>query len=106
MAVRSSAVAEDLPDATFAGQYETVLDVRGSAATEDAVYRCWASLGSPAASAYRQHAKVTKAQAMAVLIQPMVTPEAAGVALGADPDKSSVDDVMTAEVFTVAQPPT
>jgi phosphohistidine swiveling domain-containing protein len=85
LAVRSSALAEDLPDATFAGQYETVLDVRGPAAIEDAVRRCWASLRSPAARAYRQHANSISAEAMAVLIQPMVTPDAAGVALSADP---------------------
>lgn len=85
VAVRSSALAEDLPDTTFAGQYETVLDVRGPTAIEDAVRRCWASLRSPAASAYRRHANDTLPQAMAVLIQPMIAPYAAGVALGADP---------------------
>jgi len=85
VAVRSSAVAEDLPDATFAGQYETVLNVRGATAIEDAVRRCWASLSSPAATAYRRHANDTSPGAMAVLIQPMIAPSAAGVALGVDP---------------------
>jgi pyruvate,water dikinase len=85
VAVRSSALAEDLPDATFAGQYETVLDVRGPAAIDDAVRRCWASIHSPEASAYREHTNGTPSQAMAVLIQPMLAPVAAGVALGADP---------------------
>ena len=85
VAVRSSALAEDRPDATFAGQYETVLDVRGPAAIEAAVRRCWDSLRSPEASAYRQHAQDAGPQAMAVLIEPMVAAEVAGVALGADP---------------------
>jgi pyruvate,water dikinase len=85
VAVRSSALAEDLLGSTFAGQYETILDVRGPAAIEDAVNRCWASLGSPEATAYRRHANGALSQSMAVLIQPMVAPDAAGVALSADP---------------------
>lgn len=88
VAVRSSALAEDQPDATFAGQYETVLDVRGPAAIEDAVRRCWSSVWSAAASAYRRRVEYVDEvadQAIAVLIQPMVVPDAAGVALGADP---------------------
>ena len=85
VAVRSSALAEDLPDSTFAGQYETVLDVRGAAAIEDAVNRCWASLGSPEVTAYRQHANGALPQSMAVLVQPMLAPDAAGVALSAGP---------------------
>lgn len=85
LAVRSSALAEDLPDATFAGQYETVLDVRGLAALDEAVRRCWASATGPEATAYGAHANVGAGPAMAVLIQPMLEPEAAGVALGADP---------------------
>ncbi len=44
MAVRSSATAEDLPDASFAGQQETYLNVRGAEAVLEAVRRCWASL--------------------------------------------------------------
>jgi pyruvate,water dikinase len=85
LAVRSSALAEDLEEATFAGQYETVLDVRGLAALEEAVRRCWASLAHPGVDAYRLRLKVDERQAMAVLVQPMITPDAAGVALGADP---------------------
>ena len=85
VAVRSSALAEDLSGSTFAGQYETVLDVRGPTAIEDAVNRCWASLDSPEVRAYRRHANGVPPQSMAVLVQPMVAPDAAGVALSADP---------------------
>jgi pyruvate,water dikinase len=104
VAVRSSALAEDLPDATFAGQYETFLDVRGPAAIEDAVHRCWSSLRSPAARAYREHANSTTAQAMAVLIQPMVTPTAAGVALGADPFTGDRSRALISAVRGLAEP--
>ena len=85
LAVRSSSLAEDLPDATFAGQYETVLDVRGLAALDEAVRRCWASTASLEATAYRSRSNAAAGEAMAVLVQPMLESEAAGVALGADP---------------------
>ena len=85
LAVRSSAVAEDLPDASFAGQYETVLDVRGGEALVAAVQRVFTSAFSSRVTVYRaaqgQHARVR----MAVLVQRLVAAEAAGVAFTADP---------------------
>src|SRR5438046_8253875 len=54
VAVRSSATAEDLPDASFAGQQDTMLGVSGEDAVLDAVRRCWASLWNDRAVAYRQ----------------------------------------------------
>ena len=54
VAVRSSATAEDLPGLSFAGQQDTVLNVRGAEALEQAVRRCWASLWTARAIAYRQ----------------------------------------------------
>ena len=53
MAVRSSATAEDLPEASFAGQQETFLNIRGPEALLDAVKKCWASLWTGRAIAYR-----------------------------------------------------
>jgi pyruvate,water dikinase len=53
LAVQSSGIAEDLPGASFAGQYETVLDVRGAAALLTAVRRCWASAFGARVGAYR-----------------------------------------------------
>src|SRR5439155_6119140 len=80
LAVRSSAVAEDLPGASFAGQYETVLDVRGHAALLDAVRRCWASALSARVAAYGGHGQDRAERGMALLVQRLVPAEAAGVA--------------------------
>jgi len=84
LAVRSSAIAEDLPGASFAGQYETILDVRGQEALEAAVLGCWASWFSPHAAAYRNRHELF-ANGMAVLIQQMVVADVAGVAFTANP---------------------
>jgi pyruvate,water dikinase len=85
-AVRSSATAEDLPGASFAGQQDTYLNVVGPAAVLDHVRRCWASLFTDRAVAYRlrngfDHREVH----MAVVVQRMVVPQAAGVLFTADP---------------------
>jgi phosphohistidine swiveling domain-containing protein len=85
LAVRSSALAEDLPHSSFAGQYETVLDVRGATALEAAVRQCQASIHSASASAYRAHQGIDDRRPMAVLVQHLVEADAAGVVLGADP---------------------
>src|SRR4029453_7506154 len=85
-AVRSSATAEDLPTASFAGQQDTYLNVVGPAAILQHVSRCWASLFSERAVTYRlrngfDHRKVY----MAVVVQQMVFPDAAGILFTADP---------------------
>src|SRR5580692_10223612 len=85
-AVRSSATAEDLPTASFAGQQDTYLNVVGPAAIRQHVSRCWASLFTERAVTYRlrngfDHRKV----AMAVVVQQMVFPDAAGILFTADP---------------------
>ena len=89
-AVRSSATAEDLPTASFAGQQDSFLNVVGSAEVVRHVRRCWASLFTERAVAYRQrngfdHRKV----AMAVVVQRMVDADAAGVMFTADPVTSN-----------------
>lgn len=84
LAIRSSGLAEDLEDASFAGQYETVLGVQGVEALADAVHRCWASAFSQRVEEYRQKRGIG-IQPMAVLIQRQVDPIAAGVAFTADP---------------------
>jgi pyruvate,water dikinase len=88
-AVRSSATAEDLPTASFAGQQDTYLNV-GPAAILRHVSRCWASLFTERAVTYRlrngfDHRKVH----MAVVVQRMVFPEASGILFTADPVTSN-----------------
>ncbi|GII80479.1 hypothetical protein Sru01_54610 [Sphaerisporangium rufum] len=86
VAVRSSATAEDLPDASFAGQQDTFLNVTGPDAVLDAVRRCWASLWTDRAVAYRAANGVDHAGVrLAVVIQRMVAAEVAGVMFTADP---------------------
>jgi rifampicin phosphotransferase len=86
VAVRSSATAEDLPSASFAGQHETILNVRGAHALIEAVQRCRDSLGSERAVAYREAGGFGDAPvAMAVVVQRMVDPAAAGVLFTANP---------------------
>src|SRR5215207_395641 len=85
-AVRSSATAEDLPTASFAGLQDTYLNIVGSAAILRHVSRCWDSLFTDRATTYRlrnglDHRKVQ----MAVVVQRMVFPQAAGILFTADP---------------------
>jgi rifampicin phosphotransferase len=89
-AVRSSATAEDLPTASFAGQQDTYLNVVGPAAILQHVSRCWASLFTERAVTYRLrngfgHRRVH----MAVVVQQMIFPHAAGVVFTADPVTSN-----------------
>jgi phosphohistidine swiveling domain-containing protein len=86
VAVRSSATAEDLPDASFAGQQDTILGVTGEDVVLDAVRNCWASLWNDRAVAYRQtHAVPVHGLRLAVVVQRMVEAESAGVLFTADP---------------------
>ncbi len=94
-AVRSSATAEDLPDASFAGQQDTVLNVRDSAALLDAVRRCWASLFSQRALAYRQRAGIDHTRVdMGVVVQQLVRAEAAGVLFTINPVNHAGDAIL------------
>ena len=86
VAVRSSATAEDLPEASFAGQQDTILDVEGESALLDAVRRCWSSLWNDRAVSYRaSHAVDERALRLAVVVQRMVAATIAGVLFTADP---------------------
>jgi pyruvate,water dikinase len=81
-----AATAEDLPGASFAGQHETVLDVSGEDELITAIRICWRSLDAPRAVAYREARwHVDEPAAMAVVVQRMVDPVAAGVAFTANP---------------------
>jgi pyruvate,water dikinase len=86
VAVRSSATAEDGSLTSFAGQQETFLGVTGAAAVLDAIARCWASLDSARAVAYRRHQGVAdEGLAMAVVVQRLVPAEVSGVLFTRDP---------------------
>jgi rifampicin phosphotransferase len=85
-AVRSSATAEDLPAASFAGQHDSYLNVIGTAAILDHVSRCWASVFTERAIAYRQRNDIDHHRvSTAVVVQQMVIPDASGVMFTADP---------------------
>lgn len=85
-AVRSSATAEDLPTASFAGQQDTYLNVVGPAAILEHVRRCWASLFTERAVTYRlRNGFDPRKVHMAVVVQQMLFPQAAGLLFTADP---------------------
>jgi pyruvate,water dikinase len=103
-AVRSSATAEDLPRASFAGQQDTYLNVVGSAAILQHVSRCWASLFTERAVTYRlrngfDHQKVH----MAVVVQQMVFPQAAGILFTADPVTSNRKVISVESTFGLGE---
>jgi pyruvate,water dikinase len=95
VAVRSSATAEDLPDASFAGQQETYLNVKGEEDLLDKVVKCWSSLFTPRAIFYRTekgfaHEKVF----ISVGVQKMVNSRAAGVMFTINPVTGDKDEIV------------
>jgi phosphoenolpyruvate synthase/pyruvate phosphate dikinase len=86
VAVRSSATAEDLPEASFAGQQETYLNVSGPEAVLEATRKCWASLWTARAIGYRARQDIPSGQvALAVVVQLLIPAEAAGILFTANP---------------------
>ncbi len=86
VAVRSSATAEDLPEASFAGQQETYLNVRGKEKVVEAVKNCWSSLFTPRAIYYRQKQGFsTEKVGIAVVVQKMVNSDQSGIMFTTDP---------------------
>ena len=95
VAVRSSATAEDLPDASFAGQQETFLNVKGSDDLLEKVVKCWSSLFTPRAIFYRNekgfaHEKVF----ISVGVQKMVNSRAAGVIFTINPVTGDLGEIV------------
>ena len=104
VAVRSSATAEDLPEASFAGQQSTFLNVQGEENVVAAVQGCWASLFEPRAIFYRQqhgfdHFKV----GIAVPVQKMVQSQASGVMFTIEPVTSDTSKVVIEAVFGLGE---
>ncbi len=94
VAVRSSATAEDLPDASFAGQQETYLNVRGAEELKTKIFDCYASLWGGRAVVYRQKQGYGQTGiALAVVVQEMVESETAGVIFTADPVSGNRDEM-------------
>ena len=95
VAVRSSATAEDLASASFAGQQDTYLNVRGSDALTEAVISCWASLWTARAMAYRAREGIRPEDVrLAVVVQQMVAADAAGVLFTANPATGRRDQIV------------
>jgi pyruvate,water dikinase len=94
LAVRSSARGEDGAETSFAGQYETVLDVRGAQALREAVDRCLRSAHGGRADAYRDGLSASGEARMSVVVQRMVDARAAGVLFTVDPVSGARDRVV------------
>lgn len=103
VAVRSSATAEDLAEASFAGQQETFLNVKGNLSLIDAVKRCFASLYTARALYYRWKKKFDHDKVfIAVVIQQMVNADKSGVIFSKDP-VSSEEDIVIEAVFGLGE---
>lgn len=104
VAVRSSATAEDLPDASFAGQQATFLNIEGSKDVVETVQKCWASLFEPRAIFYRadkgfDHLKV----GISVPVQLMVDSEVSGVMFSINPLTNDTNQVSVEAVFGLGE---
>ena len=95
LAARSSATAEDLPEASFAGQQESYLNVRGREALLEAVSLCWSSLWTARAMAYRRKQGIAPSDvSLAVVVQEMVPAESAGVLFTINPLAGNQDEML------------
>ncbi|MDY7041611.1 MAG: PEP/pyruvate-binding domain-containing protein, partial [Chloroflexota bacterium] len=104
VAVRSSATAEDLPDASFAGQQETYLNVKGADDVLEAVKRCWASLWTARAIGYRQRQDIDQGTvSLAVVVQLLVPAEAAGIMFTANPVSGMRDQAMISAAWGLGE---
>ncbi|WP_433294644.1 PEP/pyruvate-binding domain-containing protein [Pseudonocardia sp. CA-142604] len=104
VAVRSSATAEDLEGASFAGQQDTYLNVRGTDALLVAVRDCWASLWTARAMAYRARQGIDpSAVALAVVVQRMVDADAAGVMFTANPTNGRRNETVVSAAWGLGE---
>ena len=95
VAVRSSAFDEDGQSSSFAGQYDTYLNIVGSEAVCHAVMRCWSSASGERAQSYRQEHNLNSEDAgVAVLVQLLIPAESGGVVFSANPINGSRDEIM------------
>jgi phosphohistidine swiveling domain-containing protein len=95
VAVRSSGTAEDMGDASFAGLYDTYLDISGPAEVISAVRRCWASLWTARCASYRHRLGFGADDAtVAVVVQRMIAADSAGVLFTANPLTERTDEMV------------
>jgi pyruvate,water dikinase len=95
VAVRSSATAEDLPEASFAGQQETFLNISGASAVLEATRKCWASLWTARAIGYRARQEISAGGiALAVVVQHLVPAASAGILFTANPVNGQRDQMV------------
>lgn len=105
VAVRSSATAEDLDDASFAGQQRTLLNVEGAENIVSAVQACWASLFEARAIFYREENRIRHADvAIAVAVQCMVPADVSGVMFTVDPSDGSRETLLIEGIYGLGEP--
>jgi len=104
VAIRSSATAEDLPTASFAGQQTTYLNIKGESNVVLKVKECWASFFEPRAIFYRQEKKIDHLKAgMAVLIQEMVPADVSGVMFTIDPVTNQKNRILIEAIYGLGE---
>lgn len=104
VAVRSSATTEDLATASFAGQQETFLNIKGSAQLIDAVKRCWASLYTARAIYYRHKKGFDQSESLiAVVVQKMVNSDKSGVSFSINPVTNNTGEIIIESVFGLGE---
>ncbi|RDE14377.1 MAG: hypothetical protein C4K47_04305 [Candidatus Thorarchaeota archaeon] len=104
VAVRSSASAEDLPEASFAGQYDTYLNVQGVNSVLEHIKQCFASLWSSRAIAYRHRNNIPHEKVrIAVIVQSMIEPRSAGVLFTKNPTPSTGCDMVIESSFGLGE---
>lgn len=104
VAVRSSATAEDLLDASFAGQQETYLNVQGKTALLDAVKKCWASLWTARAITYRLKQGIAPDEvSLAVVVQKQIASDVSGVAFSLNPNNNDYDEAVINSNFGLGE---
>jgi pyruvate,water dikinase len=95
VAIRSSATAEDLPTAAFAGMQDTYLNIRGPEALLDHIRRCWASLWTQRAITFRNHMGIDHKEVyISVVVQAMINSEVSGILFTANPVTSNREEVV------------
>lgn len=104
VAIRSSATAEDLPEASFAGQQETYLNIQGKKEVLEHVKGCWASLWTTRAMAYRHKQNYDHNMVfLSVVIQLMVEADIAGVAFSVNPLNGKEDEILITSAYGLGE---